>query len=236
MSNAHANGQFLFNSGSRTRVLLSLFAVIALAVNGFAQSYEIEGRMTHSCFALSGKVTSESHYNFKVSVRDNHWLVHQQLVDGAEGPDWTEIAGDGTNTYTVDHFPTSPRADKLESNFGRVRPCPFPEHALLPGRQLWFSFASSAYLDQIQDNLMPRLSDLQMENLSKVKVAFEREPRPPRLPIKAEFRAPGHVTFYSAGNQTELVDYPPPYNTNYISPIYVVKGATNFGELVLPRS
>ncbi len=196
-----------------------------------AYEYEADGIFEGEQHLLLGDVKKWNPVSFKIYVRNGQWLIYIPHPWG--GAKYLEIGFDGKTMYHSGVLEKNaiPRTDLSalpglwdgSVSFDSV-PFAGPEpHFPI----IWLALASSRYLDDANDRLMPPYSTEVLR--VRLPASVMRMDNPPRLPQT--------ITFFNDGfDRREGVPKKihPPYDKGFTNAIYTVNTFTNIGGYSLP--
>jgi hypothetical protein len=208
----------------------AILVFIFSAVCADAYEYEADGMLEGETHFALGNVMKEEPVSFKVYVRDCQWLIH--ITQQNAHTKYLEIGFDGRTMYysaMLDEKVVANITPKPDLWTGGLSLDVVPFHGSQPNIPvIWLALASSCYLDDAKDHLIPPYStDLVRARLP----AFVfRMSDLPKLPQAIIFLDDGFDRKFGVPRQR-----PPPYDKGFTNAIYTVNSFTNVGSYSLPR-
>jgi RNA polymerase sigma factor (sigma-70 family) len=214
-------------------LLVAVIATITIRENQkpshIAYEYEADGTFDGEQHFLFGDIKKWDPVSFRIYVRDNQWLIHATQPNSHMK--YWEVGFDGKTMYYSGMLDEKAVADvnpKPNLWGGDISFESVPFNGTEPHIPIiWLALASSHYLDEAKDHLLPPYST------ELVRVRFPasviRLDNPPRLPQS--------ITFFDDGfDRREGVpkQRPPPFDKGFNNAIYTVNTFTNIGGYSLP--
>jgi RNA polymerase sigma factor (sigma-70 family) len=194
--------------------------------------YEADVTVAEEFHSLFGQVRKSALVSCKVYVRDDHWLIHVPHPNNAT--EYTDIGFDGKAMYRVgkpdDNFVAGATSANPKRLFqaGDISFDSIPFFFADPSIPItWLALASSSYLDEAKDRLLPPYSTELVR--ARLPASVVRMDNPPGLPQR--------ITFFDDGfDRSEGVPKKryPPYDKGFLNAIYTVNTFTNIGGCKLP--
>ena len=195
-----------------------------------AYEYEADGMLEGETHFALGNVVKEEPVSFKVYVRDCQWLIH--ITQQNAHTKYLEIGFDGNTMYY-----SSMLDEKVIANINPKPPLwagglssdAVPFNGSEPNIPvIWLALASSCYLNDAKDHLIPPYSTDAVRG-SLPALVF-RVSDLPKLPQTITFLDDGFDRRFGAPRQR-----PPPFDKGFTNAIYTVNAFTNIGGYSLPR-
>ncbi len=194
--------------------------------------YEADVTVGEEYHSLFGQVRKLAPVSCKVYVRDDHWLIHVPHPNNAT--EYTDIGFDGKTMYRVGKPDDNFVAAAINANpkrlfqAGNISFDSIPFFFADPSIPItWLALASSSYLDEAKDRLLPPYSTELVR--ARLPASVVRMNYPPGLPQT--------ITFFDDGfDRSEGVPKKrrPPYDKGFLNAIYTVNTFTNIGGCKLP--
>ena len=231
-----------------TRLLICIFACVLGALNaarsGTADdlSYEATGKIDYRAFTYSS-TQHQATVSFHLAVQGCRWRI-RAWFDGRDAPDYYEVAYDGRQILFLQSLESSARRRRQRgskaTNVATAAIFPgdvYYNEALPEVTPIWFSLASSCYLDSVPPGIMEPPMPIDVLGVRygmpihpKLKYTATRMAGPLRLPSE--------VVYYSGptiiDKRGKRFVFPKPYDAGFTNAIYTVDSVTNIFGLHFP--
>jgi hypothetical protein len=195
-----------------------------------AYEYEADGMLEGETHSARGDVVKEEPVSFKIYVRDCQWLIH--ITQQNDSSKYREIGFDGHTMYysaMLDEKVVANMNPKPALWTGGLSLEAVPFNGVQPNIPvIWLALASSCYLDDAKDHLIPPYSTDAVRGSLPALVSRMNDLL--KLPQAITFFDDGFSRKYGVPRQR-----PPPFDKGFTNAIYTVNTFTNIGGYNLPR-